>query len=143
MNIVHRTTRGSDYVNVLDPILTRASGGAQPCFYCISTYMSLYFVCRLIVNNNNNTLYNQGILLCLYTCTTKRSDYVYVPVQPGNLIMFMYLYNQGIRLCLCTCTTRGSDYVYVHCTNRGSDYVYVLVQPGDLIMFMYLYNQGI
>ena len=23
-------------------------------FHCISTYRSLYFVCRLIVNNNNN-----------------------------------------------------------------------------------------
>ena len=33
-----------------------ASGGAQPCFHCISTYRSLYFVCRLIANNNNNTL---------------------------------------------------------------------------------------
>ena len=28
--------------------------GAQPCFHCISTYRSLYFVCRLIVNKNNN-----------------------------------------------------------------------------------------
>ena len=101
MNIVHRTTRGSDYVNVLD-----------------------YYVCIPVQPRDLIMfmyLYNQGILLCFCTYTTRESDYVYVPVQP----------------------TRGSDYVYVHCTNRGSDYVYVLVQPGDLIMFMYLYNQGI
>ena len=39
----------------LDPIYTRVSGD-QSCFHCISTYRSLYFICRLIVNNNSKNI---------------------------------------------------------------------------------------